>query len=122
MKRPIFLKMAAVLMVCLLGPGAQAQAQAKPRKHRVKKARRYRFAGFRLEDSFQKVFRKSPYSKPCDDDPVDNRKRKAMVYGGLACRGRSFPKATTVVFLVEMKKGRARRLHAPIKEIGRAHV
>lgn len=90
-------------------------AQAKPQKHSLKRARRYRFDGFRLEDSYNKVQSKKTYSKPCDDDPVDNGRRKAMVYGGLPCRGHSFPDNTTVVFLLEMKKSQARPFHAPIK-------
>ncbi len=57
--------------------------------------------GFRLGDSYAELIKRTPYQDPCDDDPVDAEKTtRAMVYGGLPCRGQTFADGTTlVVFL-----------------------
>lgn len=59
----------------------------------------FRFDGFRLGDSYADVFKRTPYTTPCDDDPIDRAKTiRSMVYGGLPCRGMSFPDKTTTLF------------------------
>ncbi|MDY0004490.1 MAG: hypothetical protein RBU30_24555 [Polyangia bacterium] len=64
--------------------------------------RSYRFDGFRLGDPYAGLLARAPYNRPCDDDPVDERKRRAMVYGALPCRGQTFPEQTTVVIFLKM--------------------
>lgn len=65
----------------------------------------YRFDGFRLGDLYgSKVMVRRPYRRPCDDDPIDRRKRRFMVYGALPCRGRTFPESTTVAFYLRYAK------------------
>lgn len=64
--------------------------------------RGYRFDGFKIGDSYSGLFARAPYNKPCDDDPVDQKRRRAMVYGALPCRGLTFPDATTVVVFLRM--------------------
>src|SRR6188508_2769646 len=40
------------------------------------------FDGFRLGTEYGlKVMSRSPYNEPCDDDPIDQRARRFMVYG-----------------------------------------
>jgi hypothetical protein len=82
----------------LLGSLLLASATAEARR---KTARQYRFDGFRVGDNFGKLFKRAPYNKPCDNDPVDKRRMRAMVYGALPCRGQVFPQKTTVVLLLK---------------------
>lgn len=57
------------------------------------------FDGFKLGDRYgSTVLGRDPYRNPCDDDPIDKKRRRFMVYGALPCRGRSFPEGTTVAF------------------------
>ena len=59
----------------------------------------YTFDGFKLGDNYaEKVMSRAPYDKPCDNDPIDDKARRFMVYGGLPCRDLTFPNKTTVVF------------------------
>ncbi|MCB9572023.1 MAG: hypothetical protein H6709_08020 [Kofleriaceae bacterium] len=58
--------------------------------------------GIRLGDRYgSTVMTRDPYREPCDDDGIEDRRRRAMVYGGLPCRDHVFPDRTTVVFLIE---------------------
>jgi hypothetical protein len=71
---------------------AAPAAEARP-------ARSYTFDGFKLGDDYaKKAMARAPYNEPCDNDPIDNRIRRFMVYGAEPCRGRSFPDKTTVMF------------------------
>lgn len=90
-----------------------AAARQGPRNHR--------FDGFRLGDSYASVFARAPYSKPCDDDPVDHRRRRAMVYGALPCRGLSFPEQTTVVIFLAMNAPGAPWAAQPIEALAWLH-
>jgi hypothetical protein len=64
-------------------------------------AHEYRFDGLKLGDRYgTAVMKRDPYQRPCDDDPVDRKSRRAMVYGGRPCRGSAFPEGTSVVFLL----------------------
>lgn len=56
--------------------------------------------GFKLGDRFGQVMKRPPYDQPCDNDPIDDRARRFMVYGALPCRERSFPEGTTVAFYI----------------------
>lgn len=70
--------------------------------------------GFRLGDRFSSVMGRDPYTEPCDNDPIDKRKRRFMVYGALPCRGRTFPEGTTVAFYLAFADG-ADRYAQPIE-------
>lgn len=64
-------------------------------------AHEYRFDGLKLGDRFgTAVLSRPAYQRPCDDDPVDKKSRRALVYGGRPCRGSAFPEGTSVVFLL----------------------
>jgi hypothetical protein len=74
--------------------GAQSDRQTSPRD-----ATSYTFDGFKLGDLYgSTVMKRPPYDQPCDNDPIDNRSRRFMVYGALPCRDRTFPEGTTVAF------------------------
>lgn len=61
--------------------------------------------GFKLGDRYAStVMRRDPYKDPCDNDPIDQRKRRFMVYGALPCRDRTFPDGTTVAFYLTFSK------------------
>jgi hypothetical protein len=103
--------------------GAILLASAPAAEARRKSARQYRFDGFGVGDNFGKLFKRAPYSTPCDDDPVDKRRRRAMVYGGLPCRGKVFPQKTTVVLLLKNGRptGKAHRYALPIVALAYIH-
>jgi hypothetical protein len=63
------------------------------------------FDGFALGDSFAEVIARAPYDQPCDDDPIEDRRARAMVYGGRSCRGNAFPGGTSVVFIIDHADG-----------------
>lgn len=72
----------------------------------VRLARRYTFDGFKLGAIYgTDVMARPPYSEPCDNDPIDRKARRFMVYGATPCRGRAFPEATTVVFFLRFADG-----------------
>jgi hypothetical protein len=57
------------------------------------------FDGFRLGSRYgSEVMTRDPYKQPCDDDPIDGKRRRFMVYGARPCRDRTFPEGTTVGF------------------------
>lgn len=81
-------------------------------------ARAFRFDGFQLGDAYgRSVMSRPPYDQPCDDDPIDKRARRFMVYGAKPCRERTFPEATTVMFYLRYKDG-AGELEQPIEAFG----
>lgn len=85
------------------GPTAAGAASTAPGASQavLLQAHEYRFDGLKLGDRFSTaVLSRPPYQRPCDDDPVDKKSRRAMVYGGRLCRGSAFPEATSVVFLL----------------------
>ena len=59
------------------------------------------FDGFAIGDSFAEVMAREPYAHPCDDDPIEDRRARAMVYGGRPCRSGAFPGETSVVFIID---------------------
>ncbi len=48
---------------------------------------------------------REPYANPCDDDPIEDRRARAMVYGGRPCRNGAFPGETSVVFIIDHADG-----------------
>lgn len=88
---------------------------------RRKTARQYRFDDFRIGDNFGKLFRRAPYSTPCDNDPVDKRRRRAMVYGALPCRRKVFPQKTTVVLLLKNGRPTGHQYSLPIAALAFVH-
>ena len=88
---------------------------------RRKTARQYRFDGFRVGDNFGKLFTRAPYNTPCDDDPVDKRRMRAMVYGALPCRRKVFPQKTTVVLLLQNGRPTGHRYSLPIVALAYVH-
>jgi hypothetical protein len=70
-----------------------------------KRAADFTFDGFRLGDEYAaKVMSRAPYDQPCDDDPIDKKARRFMVYGALPCRDRTFPDKTTVMFYLRFSE------------------
>ena len=84
-------------IVLVLGVGASEASQKL-------KASNLRFDGFKLGQSYAQVMKRPPYAAPCDNDPIDKKKRRFMVYGALACRNRTFPQQTTVMFYLRHSK------------------
>jgi hypothetical protein len=73
--------------------------------------------GFQLGSLYgSAVMSRAPYDKPCDDDPVDGRARRFMVYGALPCRELVFPEETTVAFYLRFAEG-AGELEQPIEAV-----
>ena len=65
----------------------------------------YKWDGFKLGDNYaEKVMNRSPYDQPCDNDPIDNKTRRFMVYGAEPCRDRTFPDKTTVMFYLKFSE------------------
>jgi hypothetical protein len=60
--------------------------------------------------------KRPPYDTPCDDDPIDHKARRFMVYGALPCRDRAFPEKTTVMFYLHFAEGAA-QFDQPIEAI-----
>ncbi|MBU1243992.1 hypothetical protein KJ612_12380 [Myxococcota bacterium] len=81
----------------------------------------FRWDGFALGDTFDTVMSRAPYDNPCDDDAVDGRARRFMVYGALPCRDRVFPEDTTVFFFIEHTEDRAQSLATKIVAFGYLH-
>ncbi len=106
-------ELALSLFAFLLFGGAH-QAQAG------KKASVYRFDDFSLGDNYAtKVLSRAPYDQPCDNDPIDHRNRRFMVYGALPCRDRTFPHQTTVMFY--LKYAEEDRYSQPIEAFAYLH-
>ena len=51
---------------------------------------------------------RAPYDEPCDNDPIDNRARRMMLYGSKPCRDHVFPDKTSVIFLLAFADGDAK--------------
>lgn len=140
-RRPGWRPVGALALVLLVGPGAagcrsamrpdpMAPAPMAPAPMQATiastapaaaqggllQAHEYRFDGLKLGDRFgTTVLPRAPYQQPCDDDPVDKKSRRAMVYGGRPCRGSAFPEGTSVVFLLPYaKEPREEALNQPI--------
>ncbi|MBX3157884.1 MAG: hypothetical protein KF773_18085 [Deltaproteobacteria bacterium] len=76
-----------------------------------------RWDGFTLGDRYASVVMKNaPYATPCDDDPIEKRGARAMVYGGRPCRNLTFPNDTSVVFILEYRP--REDYDAPIRAFG----
>jgi hypothetical protein len=61
----------------------------------------YTFDGFKLGTLFgSAVMSRPPYDQPCDNDPIDKKARRFMVYGAQPCRERTFPENTTALFYI----------------------
>lgn len=74
----------------------------------------YHFDGIKLGMNYgEKVMSRAPYNRPCDNDPIDKRRRRFMVYGALPCRRRVFPGKTTVMFYLAYS--RRVKYHQPIE-------
>ncbi len=84
-------------------------------------AGQFRWDGFSLGDAFDTVMARAPYDNPCDDDAVDGRARRFMVYGALPCRERTFPEETTVFFFIEHTEDRAKSFSTGILAFGYLH-
>jgi hypothetical protein len=96
MKR--FLLATLALLVTSVGPTPGGAAPPK-------RAASYTFDGFKLGDEYAaKVMSRAPYDQPCDDDPIDKKARRFMVYGALPCRDRAFPDQTTVMFYLRFSE------------------
>ena len=61
----------------------------------------YTFDQFKIGDNYGDMMVRPPYNALCDNDPVDHKHRRCMVYGGEICRNNAFPNKTTVVFYVK---------------------
>ena len=81
----------------------------------------FKWDGFALEDTFDTVISRAPYDNPCDDDAIDGRARRFMVYGALPCRERTFPDGTTVFFFLEHTEDRAQAYSTKIVAFGYLH-
>jgi hypothetical protein len=63
--------------------------------------------GFMLGDVYgTQVMAHVPYDKPCDDDPIEDKAARAMVYGGRPCHKVTFPNDTSVVFIIDYAERR----------------
>jgi len=71
----------------------------------VEKSATYQFDGFKLGDKYgSTIMNRTPYTQPCDNDPIDNKTRRFMVYGGLKCRRGVFPEETSVMLYLTYRK------------------
>ena len=88
-----------VIMVALSVPGFAQE------KSVMKGSIEYKWDGFALGDNYaEKVMNRAPYDQPCDNDPIDNKTRRFMVYGAEPCRDKTFPDKTTVMFYLKFSE------------------
>lgn len=87
MKKVIFISMALLFTSIYL-----------PLELAAQNSNEYVFDEFKLGDNYGEVMAREPYNKPCDNDAIDNKNRRFMIYGALSCRNDSFPNETTVMF------------------------
>jgi hypothetical protein len=81
--------------------GDSARSGASGAAGALLQAHEYRFDGLKLGDLYATAAHaRPPYDRPCDDDPVDHKTRRAMVYGARPCRGAAFPEGTSVIFFL----------------------
>ena len=100
----------SLLATATLSPRVAESAEPPPRT-----AADYTVDGFKLGDDFSKVAAKAPYSQACDNDPIDHRARRFMVYGGKPCRERTFPAQTSVMLYLAFQE--SKKYEAPIEVI-----
>jgi hypothetical protein len=90
------------LVFLALGMAGLVQPGSARTMRTLKSTADYKFDGFSLGDNYaEKVMARAPYDKPCDNDPIDDKHRRFMVYGALPCRDRTFPEQTTVMFYLK---------------------
>lgn len=83
-------------------PAAPTAASPPSEPPRARDAASFTFDGFKLGTLFgSAVMSRPPYDQPCDNDPIDNKARRFMVYGARPCRERTFPENTTVLFYLK---------------------
>ena len=81
--------------------GTASLSNSSPAPGGPLQAHEHRFDGLKLGDLYATAARaRAPYDRPCDDDPVDHRSRRAMVYAARPCGGGSFPEGTSVIFFL----------------------
>jgi hypothetical protein len=89
---------AAAAAACYRGdPAPPARAPEPPREPARLPTM---FDGFALGDSFGEVLAREPYRRPCDDDPIEDRRARAMVYAARPCHDVTFPGDTSAVFII----------------------
>jgi hypothetical protein len=102
-----------IVLAVVFGAGALLLFQQEPSDASV-----YTFDGFKLGSFYgSTVMSRAPYDNPCDNDPIDNKNRRFMVYGALPCRGRTFPEGTTVMFFLHYSESEKPEDH-PIEAFG----
>lgn len=99
----------------IVPPTATSSPSNAPRTARGAAA--YTFDGFRLGTPYASVASRAPYDKPCDDDPIDKRARRFMVYAAKPCKDLTFPEATSALFCIAYAEGRE-MLDQPIVAFG----
>lgn len=117
MRRPTALRHRSVTLLGLTLVAAVLWLAAAPDAQARGGARRYRFDGFRLGDDYARLMKRAPYSQPCDNDPIDKRARRAMVYGALPCGGHTFPEQTSVLLYLRMNAPGQPKYAQPIEAI-----
>lgn len=94
------LVLAVALAACERGGGSRPAAEGS--RTGPPRAADLAVDGIRLGDRYgSTVMSRDPYRRPCDDDGIENKRRRAMVYGGRPCRDHAFPDETTVIFLLD---------------------
>jgi len=112
MKVSRYLYVCVVVVLYLFAVGS---AYAKvTTSSKITKKKVYTFDGFKLGDNYGPLMSKKPYHAPCDNDPIDKGRLRAMVYGALPCRGRSFPEKTSVIFFLKMNRPKQSKYGQPI--------
>jgi hypothetical protein len=88
-------------------PPAPASAAAGVRDDPpARDAASYSFDGFKLGSLYgSAVMTRPPYDRPCDNDAIDHKARRFMVYGALPCRDLTFLEETTAAFYIRYAEG-----------------
>lgn len=98
--------MRAWIVAIVMVVACSKAAKTTPERPAPRVAADYTLDGTKLGMSYAKqVMARDPYQEPCDNDPIGDKSRRAMVYGGEPCRDHAFPDHTTVVFEIDMKGG-----------------
>jgi hypothetical protein len=63
----------------------------------------YALDGLRLGDTFAQAAAKAPWSSPCDQDPVADKARRAVIYGTKRCPKAPFPGNTNAVLFLAFR-------------------
>lgn len=102
MRRFLMVSISGLVLVALMAFADPVSAQDKKV---MKGSIEYKWDGFKLGDNYaEKVMNRAPYDKPCDNDPIDNKNRRFMVYGAEPCRDKTFPDKTTVMFYLKFSE------------------